>query len=313
MRPRDHDVAERIERGLYTFNRGIRRLPGIDDPAVRATLLEQLLESIHRVKYVTTMRGRKLSSRRADPNDSLFDPLKAAIIQERRGNTEEAFWLIFLFVHFGKNARGGWRYAREVYGRLGDPGRWDWAATSADPWRFREWLDINQGKLKRRELLGGFGNHRKYQSLEAYSASGTGAAVESYVNWVSPPRTHRDLMEEACMLADGDPRAAFDHLYRSMDAVISFGRTARFDYLAMIGKLDLAQIEPGSAYIRNSTGPLAGARLLFTGKRTSKLNASMLEPWLTDLGSHLDVGMQVIEDALCNWQKSPREFKPFRG
>ena len=53
-------------------------------------------------------------------------------------------------------------------------------------------------------------------------------------------------MKNACEQAKGDPRKAFDILYHSMGAVASFGRTARFDYLTMIGKLGLAPIEPGS-------------------------------------------------------------------
>jgi hypothetical protein len=94
-----------------------------------------------------------------------------------------------------------------------------------------------------------------------------------------------------------------------MDAVASFGRTARFDYLTMVGKLGLAQIEPGSTYMQGSTGPLQGARLLF-GEAAS---AAALDAWLVELDGVLDVGMQVLEDALCNWQKSPEKFIPFRG
>ena len=73
-----------------------------------------------------------------------------------------------------------------------------------------------------------------------------GAAVETYVAWVSPPRTHQELMDQAFQHADCDRRRAFDDLYKSMDVVASFGRMARFDYLTMVGKLGLAQIEPGS-------------------------------------------------------------------
>jgi hypothetical protein len=39
----------------------------------------------------------------------------------------------------------------------------------------------------------------------------------------------------------------------------------------------------------------------------------VLEEWLVQLGAGLGVGMQVLEDALCNWQKSPVQFKRFRG
>ena len=309
MRPRDRDLARSLDGDLLEFERAVRPLPGIHLQANRQAYLEQVLESVHRVRFVAAIRARPLSDRRGDPDSEFFDPLKAAILQQRRGNIEEAFWLVFLFVHFGKHARAGWRYAREVYGRLGSGRRWDWASTNADPAAFRAWLNINQESLKREGIPHGFGNHRKYESLDADSANGTGAVFDSYVAWISPPRTHQQVMAEACRQAGNDPRRAFDNLYRSMVAVSRFGRTARFDYLTMIGKLGLARIEPGSAYLQNATGPLRGARLLFGVNE----NASVLDQWLVELNSRLNVGMQVLEDALCNWQKSPAEFKPFRG
>ena len=52
-------------------------------------LIEQLLESVRRVKYVEVIRTLKLSNRRADPNDDLFDPLKAAILCQRRRNIQD--------------------------------------------------------------------------------------------------------------------------------------------------------------------------------------------------------------------------------
>ncbi len=309
MRPRDQGLAAQLTSILLSFDREKRNLPGISNAARRAAFLEQLLESIHRVRFVGALRERNLSNLRADPNTDLFDPLKAAILQQRQGNIEEAFWMVFLFVHFGKHSRAGWRYAREVYGRLGNGGRWDWAGTSANPSSFRAWLDAHQDDLKREGVPRGFGNHRKYESLDARSPKGTGAAVESYVEWVSPPRTHQEMMEEARMRAEGNPRRAFDELYHSMREVARFGRTARFDYLTMVGKLGLAAIEPPSTYMGGATGPIRGARLLFGGRAS----ATTLDSWLVDLDAKLHVGMQVLEDALCNWQKSPDQFKPFRG
>ena len=217
--------------------------------------------------------------------------------------------MVFLFAHFGRHARAGWRYAREVYGRLGEGPLWDWVSTSADPAAFRAWLHAHADELNREGVPRGFGNHRKYESLDAYSPNGTGAVVESYITWVNPPRTHQLVMEHAYREADGKPRSAFDDLYKSMRAVARFGRTARFDYLAMVGKLGLAPIEPGSTYMQGSTGPVKGARLLFGGHEST----ADLDAWLVELDSQLRVGMQVLEDALCNWQKSPGQFQPFRG
>jgi hypothetical protein len=113
--------------------------------------------------------------------------------------------------------------------------------------------------------------------------------------------------------AKNDPYKCFDYLYQSMAAVRRFGRMARFDYLTMLGKLGLAPIEPGIAYIRGSTGPLRGANLLLGGSTTSVTNVATLEQSVVELGATLNVRMQVLEDALCNWQKSPYTFKKFRG
>jgi Alpha-glutamyl/putrescinyl thymine pyrophosphorylase clade 3 len=307
VRPRDRELAQRIDAELTAFDQTVRALPGVRDVACREAFREQLLESIHRVRFVEIIRGRQISDRRADPNDDLFDPVKAAILHQRSGNVEEAFWLTFLFVHFGRHARGNWRYAREVYGRLGDGRAWDWASTSQDPAGFREWLNAHQNTLKRPGA--GFGNHRKRESLDARSETGTGAVVESYVRWVNPPRSHQQLVAEAVARSGSDRQAAFDDLYRSMDAVVRFGRLARFDYLTMVGKLEVAPIDPGSPYLDGSSGPLGGARLLFGCKE----RAEILDSWVVELDERLRIGMQVLEDALCNWQKSPKVFVPFRG
>ena len=311
MRPGDRELAKRLATVLDAYDQRVRRLPGIRRHTSCDVFIEQLVESIRRVRYVRLIRTRDLSTRSSDPREEFFDPLKAAILAQREGAIDEAFWLVFLFVHFGKHRRVGWRYAREVYGRLGNSIRWDWSHTSSDPTGFRNWLDASQNEFKR--IRGGFGNHRKYESLDARSEHGTGAVVESYVRWVNPPKTHQDLTEKAVQQAGGDPKMAFDYLYKSMNDVTRFGRTARFDYLCMVWKLGLAPIEPGSTYMYRATGPIVGARLFFAGDKAAPIGPDELDTWLIKLDSDLKVGMQVLEDALCNWQKSPRVFIPFRG
>lgn len=313
MRPPDKELAKQLEAKLVLFDQQIRPLLGIRHSETRIAFVEQLLESIRRVKFVSIISSRKLSEGNADPNNELFDPLKAAIIHQRKGNIDEAFWLIFLFVHFGRHARAGWRYVREIYGCLGNSLKWNWESTIDDVQGFREWLDKHQNELKRKDVPHGFGNHRKYQSLDAYSPTGTGSAIESYIRWVNPPRTHKELFDQAYSEAGEDPRLAFDNLYHSMTTVISFGRLAKFDYLTMIGKMGLAPIEPGSVYLTTSTGPLKGAKLLFEDNGNAPISSRYLDECLAKLDEQLNVGMQVLEDALCNWQKSPNRFRPFRG
>lgn len=62
-----------------------------------------------------------------------------------------------------------------------------------------------------------------------------------------------------------------------------------------------------------ATGPLTGAKLLFGGNPTANLSCSDLDARLIQLEAYLNVGMQAVEDALCNWQKSPGVFRSFRG
>lgn len=97
-----------------------------------------------------------------------------------------------------------------------------------------------------------------------------------------------------------------------MTEVHRFGRTGRFDYLTMLGKLGFANIIPDSPYVSEATGPMLGAKLLF-GKPATKERKATIDTWLIDLANYAGIGMQELEDALCNWQKSPHLFKPFRG
>ena len=313
MRPKDEALAGRLETALVSYSATKVNLAGILEKNMRECFLEQLLESIRRVEYVKVISTRKISKCRADPAADIFDPIYAAIYHQKNGDIEEAFWLVFLFVHFGKHARGGWRYLKDVYGSLGKGPLWTWSRTSADPGEFRDWLADSIYMISGSRSPGGFGNHRKYQSLDAYKEFGTGSAVESYVNWTGQSKSQKDLFMCFCDQANGDFYKAFDSLYRSMNSVASFGRTAKFDYLAMVGKLDLAPIKPGSAYLDGSTGPIIGATLLYFGTITAKVSPKKLDLWLQELNAFLNVGMQPLEDALCNWQKSPKKFRAFRG
>lgn len=314
MSPQDVLNTNLLRQGLALYEQQVRPLVGIQDAACRDALIKQFVESLRRVRYVTRIAQRDVSNSRADPSSDLFDPERAAVLHYRHGNLDEAFWLVFLSVHFGKPRKSGWRLVRDVYGRLGGKGYWDWAQTSTNPTAFRHWLSTNLSTLNGGDgVIRRFGNHRKYESLHPYSEHGTGTAIESYVNWVTRFGTHGMLIQEAITKTNGTPRAMFDYLYRSMGDVIRFGRTAKFDYLTMVGKLGLAPIEPGSTYMQGATGPFKGAKLLFGYAATANLSRSKLDEGLIQLEGYLNVGMQPMEDALCNWQKSPGNFVAFRG
>jgi Alpha-glutamyl/putrescinyl thymine pyrophosphorylase clade 3 len=309
VRPGDMRRAIELDATFNKFDSDVENLLGIKNPVARAVLVEQIIESLRRIEFVHVVRDGEIDPRRADPTSHLFDPIRAAAFRMRKGELDEAFWLVFLSTHFGKHVKYGWGLTRAVYG--GSSGAtWTWKRVSRDVDAFRVWLSHNEVILREKYA---FSNHRKYQSLSAYSDVGTGAVVASYVNWVASPRSHAQMIQEIHKKVGQDPQAVFDYLYRSMDSVMGFGRLGKFDFLTMLGKLGLAPIEPGSAYLVGATGPLQGARLLFTNNAKAKVSPRELDARLTKLNSYLDVGMQVLEDSLCNWQKSPKKFISFRG
>jgi hypothetical protein len=310
---RQRQLADRLADGFDAYEAAEGPLPGFT-PARRTNLIRQLAESSRLSMYVEHLRTISLSPQAADPSDIWwFNPIKAAIIRRREGEDDEAFWMIFLLTHFGKHRRAGWRYVREVYGALGSDEPWTWQRVSADVIGFRNWLDAHRRQLSDPSVSHGFGNHRKYESLAGWTGAGTGSVVASYVAWVGDPPEHRVPFDGATASAENDPQVAFDVLYKSMVAVCRFGRLARFDYLTMIGRIGLADIHAGKAYLEGSTGPLKGARQLFQRAGEPNLTAAALEAKAAGLRAYLGVTFDVLEDALCNWQKSPTEFRRFRG
>jgi hypothetical protein len=119
-----------------------------------------MIASLRRLDYARIISTRQISPDRADPQSQLFDPERAAVHHFRAGRLDEAFWLVFLSTHFGKNLKHGWRMLRDVYSGLG-AGTWTWARVSTNPAAFRAWLLANQWHIR-----GGFGSHRNGRASE---------------------------------------------------------------------------------------------------------------------------------------------------
>jgi len=313
LRLKDAENAQRLEKTLIEFSDNVQFMRGIQPDENRLALVEQLIESIRRVDYVYVIREQEHNSERANPNSELFDPLKAAVIYRNSGNIDEACWLTFLSIHFGKHKNTGWRLARDIYGALEGEEIWSWDRVIDRPGGLANWLVENYETLVADGTPRHFGNHRKYETLRPSSSKNTGAVLSSYIRWIDEYGSHSRLFEHAMHEAGGNARSAFRYLYDNMN-VLRFGRTAKFDYLTMLAKLGLASIEADSPYLIGSTGPLRGAKLLFGGSTSSAIHsAQALEELVVSLGDELQVGMQEMEDSLCNWQKSPGRFIRFRG
>lgn len=289
---------------MQAYSAAIRPLPGVTTTSHRQTLAKQIVASLRRRDYRDLVRTRQIDLTRADPDSPMFDPERAAVLHARAGRMDEAVWLVFLATHFGKHRDHHWARVQDVYSGLGS-GIWTWDRVRSSPSAFRAWLDANASAIG-----GACGSHRKYESL--VGVKGTGAVVEGLVAWAGSMGSLAGRFANLVRQGGNDPHVIFDHIYRSFQ-VVRFGRLGRFDLLSVMGRLGILPIEPGSAYLKGATGPLRGARLLFGGDPRAALKEAVLEAWLLDLDQHLGVGMEVMEDSLCNWQKNPDTFVHFRG
>ena len=311
MNKRDQARYNEIEKELLEFSKNTLPLPGILNSIQRNIFIRQIIDSMRRVEYVYSICQRNININRCNPTTALFDPIKAAVYHHRQGNIDEAFWLIFLSINYGKHLKHGWRMVREVYGELDSGDIWTWERVSSNPNDFTDWVTANY-----KNIISAFGNHRKYESLRPDVIKSPAKVVSTYVDWVGENHLHSDMIirfQEEC---NSDARLMFSKMYQSLNSVVSFGRTSKFDYLTMIAKLGLINIIPDSTYMQGATGPYSGANLLFTGRRDTNRKKAELERELIRLEDKLplgNMGMQVLEDALCNWQKAPRTYKLFRG
>lgn len=285
-------------------------LPGVSDEDKRGCLSQQIVDSLRRIRYAHFIRDRRLSTQCSVPYSGCFDPLRAAVIQCRAGDYDDAWWLVFLATHFGKHHEDGWALTESVYGALNEQKPWNWNEVIKNRANHLNWLRVHHAELSKFR----FSNHRKYRTNNPNSDRGTPAVIESYLNWLEEYGSHSELVRGAHRVVGQNPKETFGYIYNSMRPVKQFGRLGRFDFLTMIGKLGIAPVEPDSAYLKdNATGPLAGANLLFAGAKDAATPVKVLEEKLHALEAELGVGFQVLEDALCNWQKSPDKYERFRG
>lgn len=278
----------------------LHKLPGLATRESQARLAEKLFNS---EKKLRALSMRKFAGS-TDPSRKDFHPLKAIVELFEGGNRDEAIFLGFLVTHFGWDARSVRLRdsVRLFYGKFGK-GRWDWKTLRQDPGAVEDWMRANPGKVKRMR----FGNHRKYETNNPDSRVGTPAVIQSFSNWVN--QTARGSPYQALRAAakGKTPELAFDNAYRRI-SVIRFGRTAKFDFLCLLGNLGILEISPPHCYLAGSSGPKSGALQMVTGKRNGRLSAEV-ENTIRQLRRHLSAPVEAMEDALCGWQKRPKSKK----
>ena len=301
-------LTKSIEQGLTRYSNSTRILTGLRSPIETNILARQLVDTVRRVEYAHKIASRQWSIAVTTPYSGCFDPLKAATHHRNNGALDEACWCIFLSTHCGRHVKDGWLLSEQIYGGLSSQPVWTWSNISNSVQNFENWFRGNVNQIS-----GKFGNHRKFESFNKLNTIET---IETYITWVQNAGSHSALLANATQQPRVTPQSAFSELYSNMSHVSRFGRIGKFDYLTMLAKLGLANLEPGKAYLSGSTGPIKGTRLLITGSETGSLTAAEGEQVISQLKNFLPITsmyMQVMEDGICNWQKYPRHYVHFGG
>jgi hypothetical protein len=271
-------------------------LPGLRTEESRERFVRKLFGSELRLRAFSM---RKFSGS-TDPHNTEFHPLRAIVDLFEAGQREEAYWLAFLTTQFGQEQR---KTVGLFYGKFG-AGKWDWDTVFDNPDQVRLWIaSLPEKQLKRLK----FGNHRKHETNNPKSPVGTHAVIHSFVRWADD-NGQGELYKALRAVSRGKtPEDAFDQAYGAL-SITRFGRTAKFDFLCLLGNLEMLDISPPHCYLREGTGPKSGALLMVTGRKKGRITDDV-DSIIRKLQKHLDVPVEVMEDALCNWQKRAKSAR----
>ncbi|WP_046139245.1 alpha-glutamyl/putrescinyl thymine pyrophosphorylase clade 3 protein [Devosia epidermidihirudinis] len=296
--------------GLAAFEAQHGALPGIVQLSARDTFVQQMISSLRRIEYIRNMQARAIDPGRIDPNSSLFDPLKGAALLGQNGDLDEAVWMTFVATHFGKHVEDAWKLASNVMGSFGSGPTWNFAEYARQPAAFDAMLQAHQADLADPKISGRFSNHRQYQSKKPDKI---GLVFSTFYDWLIADGDFNTKIRNIHLKVGQQPTVVFPALYRSMAPVYGFGRLGNFDFLTMVGKLQLAPIDADSVHMSGATGPFSGAKLLVQAPGAAAMSRKQIEAVVDRLDDTLHVGKQVLEDSLCNWQKSPNHYVYFSG
>jgi hypothetical protein len=290
---RKDKLANEFVKKINNFSKKIIFLPGADSQLQLDVLARQIVDSINRVDYFNILESRNICASRADPYSDLFDPIRAILFLKNQ-DYDEACWLAFLLVFTGENYHSKWKFTKLLYGNLGKSPMMTWKNVNNNITLISSWVD----NYKQSDYKIKFGNHRKYVSLKQLEE-----AVSTYIQWINNNGGHDNLFRSTQI----SNKELFNQLYKTLP-IYTFGRLGKFDYLSMLYKTGLANIKADNCYIAGSTGPRKGAKLLFGNKSDKELDKIAIQ-----LADFLGIGYQEMEDALCNWQKSPDKYEYYIG
>lgn len=264
---------------------------------ILSVLADQTHDSIRRIEIYRAYKSRATLA--VEEKRSFFDTSNPFVLAQRTDlSNEDRVWIIYLATYFGKSNFSGW----DLFLRAAFDGNQlliTFRKIKAKPEKYFDYLN----RLEFFENCK-FSNHRKYTKKSLNGPKGFFHSMTFLIN----------NMEQYCRSDEID----FQGMYKLAGKIPNFGRLASFDFSSSLVKCGLKIGEPKSMYASHSTGPLQALELILRLTNSdvshqSKIDLSYnLVEWFTENSDIFMVG-QVLEDAICNWQKNPKKYIYYSG
>lgn len=260
-------------------------------------LAKQSIDSIRRIEIYRAYRIR--ADQAVFSNKSyIFTSNPFVLCQRPDLEVQDKVWIIYLATYFGKSDKSKWElFERAAFNQK--KSFFSFALVKSD-------LDMYFQYLSSIDFFQNcnYSNHRKFTAKKLQGEKGFFRSVEYFVKNI-------DEYTPKC-------RMDFHKMFQLSQKIPNFGRLAGFDFTSSLVKCGVNVDEPLSMYAENSTGPLQGLGLLLrlTSNNSSKSTQIKLSHELTEWfleNSKIFMVGQVLEDAICNWQKNTRTYIKYKG
>ncbi len=284
---------------IETWKKAINEVFGFDLPNKNLDVLaQQTKDSISRIQIYKAYKRRALN---ADENGlSYYQSYVPFVLSQRSSiKSKEKVWLLFLATYFGKSNSSKWElFKRSAF----DNSKNLISYSSIEGDREKYFNHLRSFDFYKNA---NYSNHRKFIAKKLDGDKG----------FIRSANFLMDNIEDYIF----DHPEKFDIVYNSALKIPNFGRMGAFDFTSSLCKCACNVLEPTDLYLKNSTGPLIGiGELLKIGeienqskKDKVKLGNDLLVWFIAN--TNIFMCAQVLEDAICNWQKSPAKYKKYFG
>lgn len=280
------------------WNKAIKEVLGKQIDSSKLNILAlQTFDSIRRIKIYEIY---KIKAQQAvkDKRPFIYTSNPFVLAQRTDLDLRNRAWIIYLATYFGKSNKSKWElFNRAIFKKDHSIIKFDQIQADLDNYfKYLSSFDFFQDCS--------YSNHRKYTAKKLHGDKGLFKSMEYFVNNVAL-YSSQDEME-------------FHEMYILSKRIPNFGRLGGFDFTSSLVKTGFNVKEPKSMYADHSTGPLLALKLMLklTGNNTSVLSQKQLSYNLMDWflkNSEIFMSGQVLEDAICNWQKNTSKYIRYTG